>query len=451
MPIANIIGVIVIFGIAVLLSENRSAINFKSAGRTLALQFGIAVLALMVPVGLWLHKVFFGANNIVVTDAGATLAQKASGTEACLYNGVLKCVTDGVTSIIKFSDKGSDFVFGPLAHQENGFILAFQVFPIIIFIATVFAMLFHLRIMDVIIKFLGGIVRKITGASRLESTVSAASIFVGMVEAPLAILPYLKKMTRSQLFTVMSCGMASIAGTVLVVYISLGVDGRLLLIASFMAAPGGLLMGKLLVPETETPFDIASFDKGKEDEEGRATNLIEAATTGALTGLEIMLNVIAVIIAFVAVIAMVDALFGTLGGLVGYPDFSLAVVFGYVFAPIAWLIGVPSSEVLSAGPFLGQKLIANEFLAYLNFTKDMANFSTQAQIAITVALCGFANFVGVGILMAGLGAVVPERKKEISKMGMKALLAGSLSNFMSAALVGIVIWIAALMHLNPLG
>jgi len=451
MPIANIIGVIVIFGIAVLLSENKSAINYKSASRTLALQFGIAVLALMVPVGMFLHKIFFGTKNIIETDAGAALAEKAGGAETCLYNGVLKCVTDSVTSVIQFSDKGADFVFGPLAHAENGFILAFQVFPIIIFIATVFAILFHLRIMDMIIKFLGGIVRRITGASRLESTVSAASIFVGMVEAPLAILPYLKNMTRSQLFTVMSCGMASIAGTVLVVYISLGVDGRLLLIASFMAAPGGLLMGKLLVPETETPFDIASFDKTKDDDEGRATNLIEAATTGALTGLEIMLNVIAVIIAFVAVIAMVNALFGAVGGLFGYPNFSLEMVFGYVFAPIAWLIGVPSGEVLSAGPFLGQKLIANEFLAYLNFTKDMSNFSAQGQVAITVALCGFANFVGVGILMAGLGAVVPDRKKEISKMGMKALLAGSLSNFMSAALVGIVIWIAALMHLNPIG
>ncbi|HFB55217.1 MAG TPA: NupC/NupG family nucleoside CNT transporter [Hellea balneolensis] len=429
MPIANILGVIIILAVAYLFSESRSSIKVKDAGRTLALQFAIALLALAIP-------------------AGTTILNKVSGA---------------ITHVITFANEGMYFVFGELSNWGSveaafggatgqkgvGTILAFQVFPIIIFLATLFAILFHLRIMDMVIKFLGGIVRFVTGASRLESTVSAASIFVGMVEAPLAILPYLKKMTRSQLFTVMSCGMASIAGTVLVVYISLGVDAKLLIIASFMAAPGGLLMGKLLIPETETPFDIKDF-KNVEEDPNKATNLIEAATTGALTGLEIMLNVLAVIIAFVAVIALVNGIFSGIGGWFGHDDFTLETVFGYVFAPIAWLIGVPTDEVLRAGPFLGQKLVANEFLAYLNFTKDMANFSLQGQVAITVALCGFANFVGVGILMAGLGSVVPERKKEISALGMKSLLAGSLSNFMSAALVGIVLWIAALMGLHPL-
>ncbi len=430
MPIANILGVIVFIGIAIWLSEARNKINYKNAGRTLGLQFAIAVLALAIPFG----------------------------------TTILNKVTGAITHVIKFANEGMYFVFGELSNwgtmegvlapaagrQGVGTILAFQVFPIIIFLATLFAILFHLRIMDLVIKLIGGVVRFVTGASRLESTVSAASIFVGMVEAPLAILPYLKKMTRSQLFTVMSCGMASIAGTVLVVYMSLGVDGKLLIVASFMAAPGGLLMGKLLVPETEEPFDIASFKETKEDP-NKATNLIEAATTGALTGLTIMLNVIAVIIAFVAVIALVNGIFGGIGGWFGYPEFSLSTVFGYIFAPIAWLIGVPANEVLAAGPFLGEKLVANEFLAYLNFTKDMANFSLQGQVAITVALCGFANFVGVGILMAGLGAVLPERKQEISKLGIKSLLAGSLSNFTSAALVGIALWIAALMGMTPLG
>lgn len=431
MPIANIAGVIFFIGIAVWLSENRKAIDKKNAARTLALQFAIAVLALAIPAGVT----------------------------------VLNKVTGAITHVIKYANDGMQFVFGELAnwgtmeaalapaagHKGVGTILAFQVFPIIIFLATLFAVLFHLRIMDLVIKGLGSVVRFVTGASRLESTVSAASIFVGMVEAPLAILPYLKHMTRSQLFTVMSCGMASIAGTVLVVYMSLGVDGKLLIIASFMAAPGGLLMGKLLIPETEQPFDIANFKTDKTQDDGRASNLIEAATTGALTGLEIMLNVIAVIIAFVAMIALVNGIFSGIGGLFGHPEFSLETVFGYIFAPIAWLIGVPVDEVLRAGPFLGQKLVANEFLAYLNFTKDMSSFSLQGQVAITVALCGFANFVGVGILMAGLGAVVPERKKEISGLGMKSLLAGSLSNFMSAALVGIVLWIATMLGMTPLG
>jgi CNT family concentrative nucleoside transporter len=408
MPIANILGVIVIFGIAVALSESRGAINYKNAGRTLALQFVIALIILVLP-----------------------------GSAA-----VMDKISQGVTHIIGFTNKGTEFVFGPLADPSNGFILATQVFPIIIFIATVFAILFHLRIMDVIIKTLGGAVRFVTGTSRLESTVSAASIFIGMVEAPLAILPYLKKMSRSQLFTVMSCGLASIAGTVLIAYSALGVSLPLLLTASFMAAPGGLLMGKLLVPETGESFDISSYKEASTDED-RASNVIEAATNGAITGLQIMLNVIALIIAFVAVIAMVNALFSMVGGWFGYPNFSLELVFGYIFAPIAWLIGVPADEVLRAGPFLGQKLVANEFLAYLNFSKVMHEFSDQGQVAITIALCGFANFVGVGMLIAGLGSVVPQRQKEISGLAMKALLAGTLSNFMSAALVGIALAIGA--------
>lgn len=432
MPIANILGVIVFCGIAVWLSEARDKINYKNAGRTLGLQFAIALLALAIPFG----------------------------------TALLNKVTVSITHVIEFANVGMYFVFGELSNwvtmegvlapvagkQGVGTILAFQVFPIIVFLATLFAVLFHLRIMDVVIKTLGGVIRFVTGASRLESTVSAASIFVGMVEAPLAILPYLKNMTRSQLFTVMSCGMASIAGTVLVVYMSLGVDGKLLIIASFMAAPGGLLMGKLLIPETEEPFDIANFkDTKTEDDPNQATNLIEAATTGALTGLTIMLNVIAVIIAFIAMIALVNGIFGGIGKWFGHPEFSLEIVFGYIFSPIAWLIGVPASEVMSAGPFLGQKLVANEFLAYLNFTQHIDEFSLKGQVAITVALCGFANFVGVGILMAGLGAVLPERKQEISKLGMKSLLAGSLSNFTSAALVGIALSIAGLMGMSPLG
>ena len=414
MPFANILGVIVILAIAYGLSENRQAINKGTAARTLGLQFFIALLALSTPV-----------------------SAKIMGQIAA-----------GVTHVIEYANQGLSFVFGPLADPaEGGFILAFQVFPIIIFIATLFAILFHLKIMDIIIRFLGGAVRKITGASRLESTVSAASIFIGMVEAPLAILPYLKKMTRSQLFTVMSCGLASIAGTVLIAYTALGVRLDLLVTASFMAAAGGLLMGKILVPETETPFDIANFKEATIDEDpNKASNVIEAATNGALTGLQIMLSVIAVIIAFVAVIALINGIFGGIGSLLGYPDFSLEWVFGIIFAPVAWLIGVPWEEARAAGPYLGQKLVANEFLAYLNFTTDLKNgtqqFSDQAQVAITVALCGFANFVGVGILMAGLGSAVPGRKKEIASLGMKALIAGTLSNFMSAALVGIAIAIS---------
>lgn len=413
MPIANFLGVFAFLAFAYLISENRKHIDYKSCGRILALQFFIAVIILVPP-------------------QSAKVMEKFSA---------------GVSKIIAYSNEGIAFVFGPLADfgalqgaLGNGAILAVQVFPIIIFISALFAALAHLRVMDWVIRVLGGALRWITGTSRLESTVAAASIFIGMVEAPLAILPYLKRISRAQLFAAMSCGLASIAGTVLVVYAQLGVRLDLLLTASFMAAAGGLLMAKIIVPETGDPLAIGSFKDASDHEEGRASNLIEAVTNGALTGLHIMLAVLAVIIAFVAIIALLNGIIGGIGGIFGF-DLSLEKIFGFVFAPIAWLIGVPWSEAAAAGTLLAEKLVANEFLAYLHFTQSPGEFSAGAQIAITVALCGFANFVGVGILLAGLGNVVPERKAEIAGLGMRALAAGTLSNFMSAALVGIAIWI----------
>ncbi len=403
------IGILVLLGIAYFFSEHRRSIKLLQVLRLVGLQTAIAAFALLTPIGI----------------------------------NALSAISGGVTKMLSYAQQGISFIFGPLADPGEGIILAFQVLPIIIFIGSLMSILFHLKIMDVVIRYLGGALRFLTGASRLESTTAAANVFIGMAESPLTILPYLKKITRSQLFVVMALGLSSVAGTVLFAYAALGVRSDLLITAAFMSAPGGLLMGRMLVPETEKPFDIAEDELGTIDTK-RAGSLVEAATNGALTGLQIMLSVIAVLIAFLAVIALLNGILGGIGGWFGHDDLSLEGLFSYIFRPIAWMIGVPWPESAEAGNYLGQKVILNEFLAYANFAPNIESFSPQGQIAITVALCGFANFAGLAILIAGLSAVVPERKSEISKLGLKTVLAGNLSNFMSASIISVLLAIAAL-------
>ena len=400
-----IVGILVLLGVAVFFSENRQAIQVGGAVKTLLLQIAIAIFALVTPIG----------------------------------TTVLKVLKQGVEQGIDYGRVGIEYVFGTLALAENGFILAFQVFPIIIFIAALFSVLFHLRIMDVVIKVLGGGIRRITGASRLESTTAAANIFIGMTEAPLVILPYLKKISRAQLFIVMAVGLSSVAGTVLVAFAALGMRIDLLLTAAFMAAPGGLLMGRMLVPETETPYDLAETPEAKAElDKSRAGSIIEAASSGAVIGMQVFLSVLAVILAFVALIALVNGIMGGIGGWFGYPDLTVELILGYLFAPVSFLMGIPWEEAQRAGALLGQKIILNEFVAYANFAPIMDTFSTHGQIVITIALCGFANFSGLGILVAGLTAIVPERKSEISKLAIKAMFAGTLANFLSASIVSVI-------------
>ena len=403
---AGLLGICAMLALAWVCSENRTAIRYGDAARTLALQIAIGAFAILTPIGM----------------------------------AVLGAMSRGVQAAIGFANEGIVFMFGPLADPAGGVVLAFQVLPVIIFIASVFAILFHTGVMNAVIRFIGGGIRKLTGASKLESTCSAANIFVGMAEAPLTILPFLPRLTRAQLFTVMSLGLASVSGSVLAAYAALGMRPDLLLTAAFMAAPGGLLMGRLLVPETGEPVDAGGVDMPSE----RASSVIDAATKGAQTGLSIMLSVIAVIIAFVAIIALFNGVVGAVGGLFGYPDATVQGLLGYLFAPIAWLIGVPWDEAVQAGPFLSEKVIVNEFLAYANFREVMGGFSEAGQIAMTVALCGFANLTGLAILIAGLSAVVPERRGEVSALGLKAVLAGTLSNFTSAAIVSVLFALRAL-------
>lgn len=387
-----------------LLSEARGRIDYWSAARTLALQIAIGALALLTPVG----------------------------------QGALRSLSNGVQEAITYANVGSAFVFGPLADGGQNFILAFQVLPIIIFIGALVGVLFHLGVMTWVIRIIGGGLRLLTGASRLECTCAAANIFVGMAESPLTVLPYLPKISRAQLFVMMSLGLSSVAGSVLVAYSALGIRSDLLLTAAFMAPAGGLLFGRLLVPETGEAFDLDSNEDQQPASLSKASSVIEAATDGAGLGLQIMLAVIAVLIAFVAGIALINGILGGIGSLFGFPEFSLELVLGYIFAPISFLIGVPWDETGRAGVYLGQKTVLNEFLAYLNFAPNAGSFSEEGQIALTVAMCGFANFSGLAILIAGLGAAVPERKAEISKLGVKAVLAGTLSNFTSAAIVSVL-------------
>ena len=405
----GLIGIIVILAIAYALSEKRSAIKPLMVLRLIALQTAIALFALFTPIGV----------------------------------GVLSAASKAVQGMLGYAQSGISFMFGPLADPANGMVLAFQVLPVIIFIGCLLNILFYLRIMDVIIRYLGGALRFLTGASRLESTCAAANVFLGMAESPLTILPYLNKITRSQLFVMMSLGLASVAGTVLFAYAALGIRSDLLITAAFMSAPGGLLMGRMLVPETDTPFDISKEDAAKA-ENRRASSIVEAATTGAMTGLQIMLSVIAVLIAFLAVIALINGILSGIGGLFGYDNLSLEGLFSYLFMPVAFIIGVPWSECADAGIYLGQKVVLNEFLAYATFAPNIENFSSQGQVAITLALCGFANFSGLAILLAGLSAIIPERKAEISKLGLKTVLAGNLSNFMTASIVSVLLGITAL-------
>ncbi len=412
----GIIGIFVLLGVAWLFSDAKKSVRYDLAARTLALQIAIAIFALLTPLG-----------DIVLGGMSA-----------------------GVEAMQGFVKEGTVFMFGDLGDAKGGtnVIFFFQILPIIIFIAALFAILFHLRVMGWIIRGIGGVVRRITGASRLESTCAAANIFVGMAEAPLTILPYLPKITRSQLFVMMSLGLSSVAGTVLVAYSAIGIDPKLLITAALMAAPGGLLMGRILVPETETPFDIDSLE-AKDVDKDRAGSLIEALTNGAMTGLQIMLAIMALLVAVLSVIALLNGILGGVGGWFGHPDISLEGMFSVLFRPVAWMIGVPWDESAAAGRFLGEKVVLNEFLAYFNFTGVKEDFSMQGQIAITLALCGFANFGGLAILIAGLSAVVPERKTEISKLGLRTILAGNLSNFMSAAIASVVIAVASLAGMTP--
>ncbi|MCP3429222.1 NupC/NupG family nucleoside CNT transporter [Opacimonas viscosa] len=398
----GILGIFILIGLALALSSQRSAINWRTVGGAFALQVGIALFILYVPAGV----------------------------------AALLTVTEFVANIIAFADQGINFVFGAVGNKSLGFIFAFNVLPVIIFFSSLIAVLYHLGVMKWVINIIGGALQKLLGTSRPESMSAAANIFVGQTEAPLVVRPFIPKMTQSELFAVMVGGLASIAGSIMAGYAGIGVELKYLLAASFMAAPAGLLMAKIILPETQTPHnDLAVVQSN--DAEHAFANVFDAAASGASSGLQLALNVGAMLLAFVALIAMLNGIIGWAGGLFGQENLTFEQILGVLLAPLAWAIGVDWSEAQLAGSFIGQKIVVNEFVAYLSFVDVSGELSPKTQAIITFALCGFANFSSIAILMGGIGAMAPSRRKDIARLGLKAVCAATLANLMSAALAGI--------------
>jgi len=397
--LVSLLGMAALLGIAVLASSNRRAIRLRSVLGAFLVQAGLGAFVLFTPQG----------------------------------KAVLGALSGLVRAIIASGDKGITFLFGSLAEQDSmGFIFVVKVLPVIIFFASLIAVLYHLKIMPLIIRTLGGALRKALGTSRAESLSATANIFVGQTEAPLVVRPYIPRMTQSELFAIMVGGLASIAGSVLAAYAGMGVKLEYLLAASFMAAPGGLLFAKILLPESEVPEEHLPHD----DEEDKPVNVFDAAAQGASAGLKLALNVGAMLLAFIALIALLNLGLGTVGGWFGHSDLTLQQILGVIFAPLAWILGVPWEEASRAGSFIGQKIVLNEFVAYKALLDD-GSLSQLSEGIVTFALCGFANLSSIAILLGGLGGMAPTRRKDIARLGLKAVFAASLANFMSAAIAGL--------------
>ena len=409
----SLFGMVVLIAIAVLLSSNRRAINVRTVAGAFLIQISLGALVLFVPWG---------------------------------REGLL-AASEGVSKVIAYGNDGVGFLFGGLVSDQmfelfggGGFVFALRVLPMIVFFSSLMAVLYYTGVMQIIIKVIGGFLQKVLGTSKAESMSAAANIFVGQTEAPLVVRPFIKSMTRSELFAVMSGGLASVAGSVLAGYAQMGVPLPYLIAASFMAAPGGLLFAKLLVPETEKP----RTDEELSDEGDKLVNVIDAAAGGAVTGAHIAIAVGASLLAFVALISLVNGMIGGVGGWFGYGSLTLQTILGWLFSPLAWAIGVPWSEAGIAGSLIGQKVVVNEFVAYAEFVKYLApesavQLSDTTKAIISFALCGFANLGSIAVLMGGLSIIAPSRRKDVAQLGFKAVVAGSLSNLMSAVIAGLFI------------
>ena len=400
----GLVGIVVLLGIAVLFSSNRKAINLRVVGAAFALQAVVAVLVLYL-------------------DAGRAAIDKMSS---------------GVLAVIGYSKAGIDMLFGPLADVDIiGFSFAINILPIIIFFAALMSVLYHLRIMEWLVKIVGGALHKIIGTGAIESMNAAANIFVGQTEAPLVVKPYLKNLTEPQMFAVMVSGVASIAGTVLAGYALMGAELKYLLAAAFMAAPGGLLMAKIIMPDDEAV--PAGGHEKLVMEPSQHKNVILAAAAGTTDGLKLAVNIGAMLIAFVALIALFNGLVGGVFGLFGIEGITLQLILGKIFQPLMYVLSVPWAEAEAAGALFGEKIILNEFVAFSHLNEYLAGMSPRTIAVVTFSLCGFANLSSIAILLGGLGVLVPEKRELIGRFGMKAVLAGSLSNLMSAALAGLML------------
>lgn len=398
----GIFGIFVVLGIAFLLSDGKRSIKPRTILGGLAIQITFAFMVLEWELG----------------------------------RAALLGLSRGVQNIIDYAGEGIAFVFGPAADTEGfGFVFAFQVLTIIIFFSSLISVLYYLGIMQWIIRLLGGALSKLLGTSKAESISASANIFVGQTEAPLVVRPFLPNMTKSELFAVMTGGLASVAGSTLAGYALLGVPLEYLLAASFMAAPAGLIMAKIMIPEQEE-IEEKEFVMEKDD---RSVNVVDAAARGASDGLQLALNVGAMLLAFIALIALANGVLGGIGGWFGVEGITIQGILGYIFAPLAFAIGVPWAEAVQAGSYIGQKLVLNEFVAYTAFAPEIANLSPKTVIIVSFALCGFANFSSLAILLGGLGAMAPSRRPDIARLGMRAIAAGMLASLLSASIAGMFV------------
>ncbi|MBR0552462.1 NupC/NupG family nucleoside CNT transporter [Stakelama marina] len=415
----GIAGIAVILAIAVALSTNRRAIRLRVVGAAFALQAGIAVLVLYIPAG----------------------------------KRVLQFLSGGVSNLLGYADAGVQFIFGPLASPEiGGNSFAIAALPVIIFFASLVSILYYLGIMQLVVRWIGGALEWVIGVSKVESLCAAANIFVGQSESPLVIKPYLSTLTKAQLFTVMSSGMAGVAGTILAAYASMGISIQYLLAASFMAAPGGILMAKIIMPDDpDQPIGDAELPLGDNPEEEqlalaeathdeeKPANLIMAAAQGAQTGVKLAVAVGAMVLAFVALVALANGILTGIGHWFGIDGLTFQGLLGYVFQPVMYLLNIPWHEAGAAGGLFGEKIVLNEFVAYIDLGKQAADLSPRTVAIVTFALCGFANFSSIAIQMAVTGGLAPNQRPMIAKLGIRALLSGSLANLMSAALAGLLL------------
>jgi CNT family concentrative nucleoside transporter len=396
----TLLGICVLLLLAVLLSRNRRAISLRTVVPAFLLQVAIAALILYVPGG----------------------------------ERVLNAISGAVQNVIDYASYGIEFVLGDLGKRRPGYVsVAFHVLPVIVFFSALMSTLYYLGIMQKVVSILGGAVHRMLLTSKTESMSAVANIFIGHTEAPLVVRPYLRTTTESELFAIMTVGCATIAGAVMAGYAAMGIELKYLITASFMGAPGGLLMAKIVMPETGQPVRIEDVAYDAE----RPVNIFEAIANGARDGLMLALNVGAMLLAFVAMIALLNGIIGWLGGFAGFEALTFEQILGVVLAPLAWLCGVPWQDASAAGSLIGQKFVVNEFLAYVHLAGIKDTLQPQTQVVTTFALCGFANLSSIAILLGGLGSLVPERRSDIARLGLRAVLAASLANLMSATLAGL--------------
>lgn len=399
----SLIGLFAMVGIAFLLSNNKKKIDWRTVGSGIALQILFGLFILKTTIGQY----------------------------------VFDSALDFFNAVLNYTNEGSKFIFGSLADPTNfGFIFCTMVLPVIIFMSALMRVLYHIGLMQMVVKFTARIMVKVMGTSGAESLSAAANIFFGATEAPLMVKPFIDKMTQSEMMALMTGGMATVAGSVLAAYVGMGMDAGHLLAASVMSAPAALVCAKLLVPETEEPDTRGNV---KEVPPRTTVNLIDAATTGAGEGLKLALNIAAMLLAFIALIAMTNGILEAIGGWFGFSGLSLEWIAGYLFFPVAWLMGIPIVDCQTVGALLGKKLILNEFVAYLDMQKVMADMKPRSIIISTYALCGFANFASIAIQIGGIGSIAPNRRKDLAQLGIKSLIGGTLACLMTACIAGVFI------------